>query len=125
MEAGDFEIQIGESSDHILLRDTLRVTDDRTMHTSTPAHSPSITMQVGAEITVSGIVRDVQASVMPHVKVTSQLGARSVFTDRNGHYRIATRIGDRLRFTLKGYKTVDLLITADTLPDIEMMSDIE
>lgn len=125
VEAGDFEIQIGESSDHILLRDTLRVTDDRTMHTSTPAHSPSIAMQVGAEITVSGIVRDVQASVMPHVKVTSQLGARSVFTDRNGHYRIATRIGDRLRFTLKGYKTVDLLITADTLPDIEMMSDIE
>lgn len=127
VEPGDFEIQVGSSSEHIHLKDTITVKGDSAsplLRQSAEASSPARNEASGEELMARGTVRNVQAAVMAGVKVTSRNTGATTVTDANGRYRLATRMNDELLFEFEGYRPVRLHVTAGQLFDIEMTAAI-
>lgn len=65
VEPGEFEIQVGSASDHILLRKTIRVGQPQPVVNRQEQVLPKSERQ----ITVQGVIRDVQATLIPEVRI--------------------------------------------------------
>lgn len=75
----------------------------------------------GAEVEISGTVRNVQAAVMPDVRVyAASAPARAVVTDRHGRYTLRIRTNDRAVFELEGYERREIDVTEGGSLDIEL-----
>ena len=122
VEPGDFELQVGASSRDIRLRDTVTVAGraDIPAPKATGAEAGAV-RKPGAEVEISGTVRNVQAAVMPNVRVcAASAPARAVVTDRHGRYALRIRTNDRAVFELEGYERREIDVTEGGSLDIEL-----
>ncbi len=104
IEAGDFEIQVGNASDNILQRDTINV--GSIMAKSLDQKVESIKREKGKTIKVRGTVRDIQATLIYDVVVFSTLLDKEVGkSDNKGIYNVEVPDNDILVFKKKGYST--------------------
>ena len=122
VEPGDFELQVGASSRDIRLRDTVTVTGCAKIPGPEAAAEKTDTVRnPGAEVEISGTVRNVQAAVMPGVRVyAASAPARAVVTDRHGKYALRIRSNDRIVFELEGYERREIGVTEGGSLDIEL-----
>lgn len=112
VEPGDFEIQIGTSSDRIIYTKSIRVGE-------TSAATGSLQKEVqeaekvkitGKQISVNGIVRDVQSAQMANVVVMVKGTKSKIKTDSKGRYSLKVKTGDTLVFSLKGYASKEVMV---------------
>jgi len=112
VEPGDFEIQVGTASDHIVFTKTIQlgeVLPAEGNKQKEDKETKSVKIP-GKEITVSGIVRDVQSAQMANVEVTVKGTRIKTKTDSKGKYTLNVKTGDILLFSLKGYESKDVLV---------------
>lgn len=106
VEPGEYEWQLGDAADHILMRDTLLIGQESTVLppeqiTQQPTRPTYASDQV---ITVEGCVRDVQATPVKGVEIYSQAKASVIGHSRSdGTYRIEVPANDILTFRRAGY----------------------
>ncbi|WP_165483482.1 alpha-N-acetylglucosaminidase TIM-barrel domain-containing protein [Prevotella heparinolytica] len=122
IESGGFEIQIGNSSQDILWRDTVVVGN---IPSAAVPQAQSVQQPLGGSKKIKGTVRNIQAAVMQDVTITVQSTHVQTYTDKNGNYAIEVRLNDILVFEKKGYKPYSLRISPSAIYDIELVSDIE
>ena len=122
VEPGDFELQVGASSRDIRLRDTVTVAGRAAVSDSGRAAQRSGGVrEQGPEVEVSGTVRNVQAAVMPGVRVyAASAPDHAAVTDRYGRYALRIRVGDRAVFELKGYERREAEVAAAGRLDVEL-----
>lgn len=104
VEPGEFEIHLGDASDHILLTDIIMVGDaDPILDVDTSATGDDY-KGTGRKITVTGVVRDVQATPMGGVEIVSAKQRKTVgHTAADGSYKVKVADDDRLSFRRDGY----------------------
>ena len=122
VEPGDFELQVGASSRDIRLRDTVTVAGcaDIPGPKAIGAKAGAV-RELGAEVEISGTVRNVQAAVMPDVRVyAASAPACAVVTDRHGRYTLRIRTNDRAVFELEGHERREIDVTEGGSLDIEL-----
>ena len=103
VEAGDFEIQVGNSSDNILLKEVITVGGKSEEIKGNDVEKTVI--KPGKTMRVNGTIRDVQATLIPDVVIYSTLLKKEVGkTDRKGQYKIDVPDNDSLIFTKGGYQ---------------------
>lgn len=104
VEPGAFELQVGDASDHILLRDTIWIgAKVPTLFTDSPMQKEK---QRSSEsiINIHGTVRDVQATPVKDVGIYSQNKQVLVGrTEEDGTYRLQVSGDDTLTFRKAGY----------------------
>lgn len=102
VEAGDFEIQVGNASDNILQRDTISV--GQTSIVTPIAKVETIKREKGKTIKVKGTVRDIQATLIYDAIVFSTLLNKEVGkTNNKGIYNVEVPENDILVFKKSGY----------------------
>lgn len=104
LEPGDFELQVGDASDKIFLRDTVRIgLQDTTYQVKKKVWDT--TNSCGEEvITVKGVVRDTQVTPIQGVDIFSTLQKKILaVTDKDGKYEIKVQSNDVLIFAKKNY----------------------
>lgn len=102
IEAGDFEIQVGNASDNILLKDTINV--GSLASSSTNLNIKEAKREKGQSIKVKGTIRDIQATLIYDAVVYSTLLNKEVGkSDNKGNYSIEVPGNDILVFKKKGY----------------------
>lgn len=103
LEPGDFEIMAGPASDNIAAKSTITIGNKTAREKGASASAPAYKSQ-GKKITVSGTVRDVQATPLANVRVFSKKQNKHVATTgSDGSYRVRTADDDILTFSLGGY----------------------
>jgi len=128
VEAGEFEIQVGSSSDHILWKKIVNVGVDKsvkdieTKKTVSKTVAPTAQSNQGKSVTVTGEVRDVQASILAGIKVSVKNTNNTVFTNSQGIYTIKAKIGDVLVFSAKGFETKEIVVGSDLSINIKLKS---
>lgn len=124
VEPGGFELQIGRASDDIRLRKVVTVNrsaEKRVLTAKERAAKATAAKQVKrVPVVVKGTVRDVQANLLPKVKVA--VGKKSVVTDANGTYRIKAMSTDTLTFGGKRYKTERVPVEGRTEIDVRLLT---
>ncbi len=107
LESGDFDIQVGSSSDRIFFHIPI--------YTGKHSDSPRIEdgwkesgRPHGRSFWIEGSVRDVQATPISRIKVQTESGSEEAFTNTSGYYKLKVKTGDRLIFTKKGFKTKEI-----------------
>lgn len=119
LEPGVFHLQIGAASDDI--RYTLPVTVgdyiEKATITSDKKQQP---VRQGVKIRVEGVVRDVQATPVSGVEVTTLQGISKVKTDATGHYAIETDEYGTLTFTKKGFVSQEVPVKGNKFLNVKM-----
>ena len=102
VESGDFELQVGESSDSILLRDTINIGGMSVDKTEQMVQTVAVKTK-GRIIKITGVVRDVQATPIEGVEVYS-VGTKRVvaLTAKSGKYTAEVASDDVLIFRRSG-----------------------
>lgn len=102
VEPGDFELQVGESSDSILLRDTINIGGMSVDKTEQMVQTVAVKTK-GRIIKITGVVRDVQATPIEGVEVYSAGTKRVVaLTAKSGKYTAEVASDDVLIFRRSG-----------------------
>jgi len=106
VESGAFDIQAGNASDNIILRQKIFVGDVKKPETSSQDLEKEKTpIGIGPKIVVTGLVRDVQAAPVDDVVISSSaMGKELARSDKKGEYRLTVASDDVLLFTKKGYQ---------------------
>ena len=131
IEPGTFELQLGTASDCILLKQTIHIgangqlvgADGQPVSASDnlPASSVSKSASAGKEITVSGTVRDVQATLIDGVSIHSKTSGRELGrTDSKGKYKVRISASDILVFEKKGYLKLEVPVNNHTSLNVKM-----
>lgn len=103
LEPGDFEIMVGAASDNIAAKSTITIGTKTAKGKDSATSAPAYKSQ-GKKITISGTVRDVQATPLANVKVFSKKQKKNVATTgSDGSYKVKTADDDTLTFSLDGY----------------------
>jgi len=129
VEPGAFEIQIGNASDHILWKKIINVGVDKSIKdvdTKDVVQGVALTTpkgKPGKAVTVTGEIRDVQASVLAGIMVTVKNTNNYVLTNNQGVYSIKAKTGDILVFTAKGFVTTEVMIGNDLSINVKMKSE--
>lgn len=118
IEPGNFEIQIGSASDDIKFNKVITVIDSLQSSVKkmkmdlgeTKKKEGYISTSSQKIITVSGYVRDVQATPIAHVKVHATKSGKESKTDSNGKYIINALANDTLIFSVSGYEEIVIKI---------------
>lgn len=111
VEPGEFEIQVGNSSDNISWKKTISVGVDKAIketNTKEPGDNGTASApqkKQAKSITIRGEVHDVQATLMPGVKVSVENTKNYVLTNAKGVYTIEAKTGDVLVFDAAGFIT--------------------
>ena len=104
LEPGDFELQVGDASDNIFLRDTVRIGFQDTTYQVKKTVWDTTNSCGEAVITVKGVVRDTQATPIQGVNIFSTLHKKILaVTDKDGKYEIKAQSNDVLIFHKKNY----------------------
>ena len=128
IEPGDFDLMIGESSDEILFKKTVRVgtlseEKGKTITFQSDEVSVNETLK-GKEIMVKGIVRDVQSKMIPGVKVTIKSSGQSETSNEKGEYFVKVRIGETLSFSKKGYATQEVKVGSQSVINLTLLNQL-
>lgn len=106
VEPGAFELQIGRSSDDIRIKKVITVEKDAEKYIPTLKDREEKKDQsqnlVATSVVVKGVIRDVQANLLPQVKV--KVGTREVATNEKGEYTIQALSTDTLTVGGGSYK---------------------
>lgn len=104
VEPGNFEIQMGDASDHILLKDIISIGKTSADGHQTEQRQAGKEIGKGTIISIKGMVRDVQATPADRVEIYSTAQQRVVgVTDKSGRYTIEIPEDDILVFRKSGY----------------------
>lgn len=131
IEPGAFELQLGTASDRILLKQTIHIgangqlvgVDGQPVSVADnlPASSITKSASAGKEITVSGTVRDVQATLIDGVSIHSKTSGRELGrTDSKGRYKVRVSASDILVFEKKGYLKLEVPVNNHTSLNVKM-----
>lgn len=127
VEDGEFELQIGSGSDNIEWKKTIVVGNQvENKTTAMPRNISSDkkkTEKNNEVVTISGVVRDVQATVLQGVKVTVKGAEEAVKTNIEGVYSIKARQGDVLEFSAKGFATQSINVEKNTVLNIKLQTE--
>ncbi|QIL38350.1 glycosyl hydrolase [Pedobacter sp. HDW13] len=117
VEPGEFKLMVGSSSQDIKLQQSVFVNPANMVRQENITHSGGqrngeINPE-GRKISVSGVIRDVQSTVVAEaiIKVKNQL--TSVLSDKDGKYVIEAKIGDTLIFSARNFKTKEVLVNGE------------
>lgn len=116
IEPGEFEIQVGNASDNIHLREIIAVGQSDIL-SGVKELSAGIDKSAGKGkmIRVSGVVRDIQATLVDNVIIRSVAQDKELTrTNKKGEYQLEVASDDILIFTKKGYLSQS--ITVDNNP---------
>lgn len=104
VEPGDFEVQVGDASDHILLKQTIHIGGAEAKHFLSEQGQSHTDIGKEAAIRATGIVRDVQATPIGQVTIYSVARQKIVgSTKADGRYSIDVPADDILIFKKPGY----------------------
>ncbi len=127
VEPGDFELQVGSSSQNIHYKQVFTVYDgnkptpkikqSETERTESPMKKES---KNARKVEVKGIVTDIQANLLKGVNITIAGGGTTAKTDGRGKYIIQGREGDWLVFEKDGFKTERIQIGEDLYINISL-----
>lgn len=125
VEPGTYELQIGRASDDIRLRQTITVNQrqERIIPTLKDRQREVASEKVDvkrAPIVVTGVVRDVQANVLPGVRIKA--GESETETNVNGAYRIQTYTTDTIVIESSKYKSERIPINGRKLINIRLQN---
>lgn len=110
LENGDFEIQIGDASDHILLKKTITI-GEKKPGISVGIKNKERNIEPQEVVTIEGLVRDVQANPLEGVNIYSLLQQKILgVTDKKGKYSISTNSNDILQFRKDGLIQEDIAV---------------
>lgn len=122
IESGKFEIQIGNASDNIVLRDTIFVGDSS--NSVKQIKKEDILRKKEKSMQVKGVVRDMQATLIYDVSIFSSLLKREVGkTDKRGNYSIKVPKNDVLIFKKSGYRPLKIDVNGQV--DLNISLDYE
>lgn len=118
VEPGEFEVQVGSASDRILLRKIIHIGQARYTENKQEQAIPKSERQ----IKVQGVIRDVQATLIPGVliyeKTTGKLVGKS---DSKGNFTIKTGNREILCFKKRGYESLEKFV--DNQENINLRMD--
>lgn len=126
VEPGEFEIQVGNSSDSISWRKIIRVGVDKSVQEKEVKITPgkdivsSLSDTQIKSAVIHGDVRDVQATVMQGVRVSVKNDKSYVLTNEKGIYTIKARVGEVLVFSTPGFKTEEVPVGNDPVISVKM-----
>lgn len=114
VEPGDFEIRIGSASDDIRVKKTITVRDPKQITapdkagpvgeaTNRVQHDTAVSQEL---VSISGKVRDVQATPIESVTIRSLRYGTIAVTDKQGAYTIRAYADDVLEFSADGYHAI-------------------
>ena len=100
----NFRVQMGDASDHILLKDIISIGKTSADGHQTEQRQAGKEIGKGTIISIKGMVRDVQATPADRVEIYSTAQQRVVgVTDKSGRYTIEVPEDDILVFRKSGY----------------------
>lgn len=106
VEAGEFELQVGSSSDNILQTKTVIVGDFKP---STINKVKKKAIKSSRQMNVAGEVRDVQATLVDNVEIYAKSSGECLGkTDSRGRFSIRTGNLEILAFKKPGYQTLEI-----------------
>ena len=130
VEPGDFELQVGSSSQDIHFKQVFTVYDgdspkekivqSETEQTKLPETNVS---KNARKVEVKGVVTDAQANLLKGVRVTVEDLENSAKTDSQGKYTIQVREGDWLVFDKKGFKTEKIQVEKDLYTNVSLFPE--
>lgn len=109
VEPGDFEIQIGDASDHVVFNKIIHVANRAQVSTVANHRTTAVKRQVKTIsdkteiLTIEGDIRDVQATPVVNVTIKSVKLGKQVIAD-GGKYAIQAYANDTLIFSAPGYE---------------------
>lgn len=122
VEPGDYEIQIGNSSSDISYKKTIEIVDGNNginhFKKQPVLESKLISSALNDEIVLKGEIKDIQATSLPDVTITT--GKNSARANLDGSYTIVAKIGEKIKFSLQGYKTIEKTVTNDPVINVTM-----
>ncbi|ERI85517.1 glycosyl hydrolase family 3 protein [Bacteroides pyogenes F0041] len=104
LEPGDFDIQVGSSSDCIFFHIPICV-GKRSALSRRVVEREERKHPHGRTFWIEGSVRDVQGTPVSGVKIQTESSFVRVSTNTHGYYKLKVKAGDRLIFTKSGFKT--------------------
>lgn len=118
LEEGEFEFMVGSASDNIAFTVPVQVGEPKVRRQSVARTEETV---VSDEIlTVSGCVRDVQATPVAGVAVSQQGSGSFAYTDADGNYTISVRGNVPLQFSKDGYRSVSVIPAGQTTINVSM-----
>lgn len=123
LESGEFEIQVGCASDHILLKETVFVGDREkwTGEILKVAQQAQTYRAQGKEVNVKGVIRDIQATLVKDAEIFSSKKNKVVgHTDNKGEYKVCVQDDDVLTFGKKGYRSRTVAVNGQDHLNISM-----
>ncbi len=124
VEPGDFELQIGSSSQDIYFKQVFTVSEGNAPKQKIDSERVELPMKSVTEnarkVEVKGMVTDVQANLLKGVSIIVEGRATSVETDNKGEYSIQASEGDWLVFGKKGFKTEKIRIDKDLYINVSL-----
>lgn len=128
LEAGKFEIQVGASSDDIKYTIPVWVGDRKTpIDTDESAAEKVKVMQKSKRKTalrkISGCVRDIQATPIEGVEVSSDMTDEKVYTDNKGNYTIEVPAESNLTFLKSGYSRYSKYIKDSDTVNVQIVRE--
>lgn len=121
VEPGEFELQIGASSEDIRLTKTITVDRRNMKHTLVQSEKQEEEKKEAApsvSVVVSGVVSDVQANPQEGIRVAA--GELSVYTDKAGRYSIKVGSADTLSFSGKSFDEVKIPVDGHEVIDVRL-----
>lgn len=123
VEPGAFELQVGRASDDIRIKKM--VTVDRASEKYIPTSKDKKKQVAGTKVmaipvTVKGVVRDVQANLLP--QVTVKAGGKETVTDAKGEYSISAMSTDTLIVSGSRFKTEYIPIEGRLVVNVRMLN---
>jgi len=116
VEPGEFEIMIGASSLDIRQRAIVNVTTTPTRNDSMEEHE--LVVRKGKKVILNGTVRDVQATPVNAVSITSKSTGTTIQTSKDGTFKIRTHIGDVLVVSADGIITDEIQVVSSDPLDV-------
>ncbi|HSJ67690.1 MAG TPA: TonB-dependent receptor, partial [Anditalea sp.] len=83
-----------------------------------------IILQVKAQTSITGTVRDTEGEPIPGVNVIEKGTSNGTVTDLDGEYQLAVSDGAILQFSFIGFRTIEIPINNNTLINVEMEGDL-
>lgn len=115
-EPGEFEFQIGDSSDHILLRHTLWLGNKAETQTRKENSEDGSETVTGVKLQLRGVVRDLQATPVAGVEISRKSDGEFLGqTASDGSYSVEAVQGETLIYSKHGFETREAGVLAPEL----------
>lgn len=120
LEEGEFEILLGTSSEQISFKLPVYVGSHFTAKPQTEEIVVRKKNVGGRLMQVKGVVRDIQATPISNVKISSNNGTNNVRTDKRGGYSILVPESGSLTFSKDGYATKEVWVEGQSDLNVQL-----